>query len=281
MIIDTHNHIYFPGLDTSEILEKARKTGVEKQVLIGIDELSCLRVLDLIEQHDDLYGTLGLHPCDVDKIGQRAEYQSYEQLSHYKLQCKNLDQYFDWIDQQFSQNLEKVVGFGESGFDRYHQDSPELVKAQEQSFEAHLSLCVKYQKTLIIHSRNAKDNCLRFLRQHKKHFQQINFIWHCFSEDLQTAQLVIELGGKIGLGGVITYPKSALLRTVVAKLPITSLVTETDAPFLTPHQARKKHKQNSPEFLSEIVTKIAETKGLETQKCEEILYKNGCEVFDL
>ncbi len=280
-IIDTHNHIYFPGLETETVIKAAQKVGVGRQVLIGIDELSCLQVINLIKKYEDLYGTLGLHPCDVDQLGRRNEFQDYPGAGNYTFKCHTLPEYFQWIETLYSQNSDPIVGFGETGFDRYHRDTPTLVKLQEESFESHLELCVKHQKTCIIHCRKATQNCLNFMKKQAHKFKSINFIWHCFDEDLNTAKAVIDLGGKIGIGGIITYPKSETLREVVKAIPLQSLVTETDAPFLTPYQARKKHTKNSPEFLPEIITTIAQITQQNPRDCADRLYQNGCEIFNL
>lgn len=141
-------------------------------------------------------------------------------------------------------------------------------------------LCLKHKKTLIIHSRGACDATLKFLEEHTEEFKQINFVWHCFTEDPKAAEKTIELGGYIGVGGVVTYPKSEDLREIIAQLPIERLLTETDAPFLTPHQARKADtKLNAPQFLPEVIETIAKAKKIEPEACALQLYKNALKAF--
>jgi TatD DNase family protein len=149
-------------------------------------------------------------------------------------------------------------------------------------FKEHLKLCLKHDKTLIIHSRGAREETLKFLEMHAEEFRQIRFVWHCFTEDLEAAQAVIDLDGYIGIGGVATYPKSDYLRDIIKTLPLKHLLTETDAPFLIPHQARKqKPKLNSPAFIPEIIKTIAEQKKISTNECEIQLFKNAQKAFNL
>lgn len=285
-IIDTHNHLYFPGFKDSfeTVLENATKAGVTQQVLIGIDELSCQAALNLAAQHNIFKVSIGLHPCDVDQLGQyNAEHHQYLGTdTNLRPKLKTHADYFKWIDKLATQHPNTIIGFGETGFDQFHRQSDALLKLQTESFEAHLDLCIKHKKTLIIHSRGARDITLNFLEKQAEKFKQINFIWHCFTEDLAAAEATIELGGYIGVGGVVTYPKSEDLRNTIQKLPIERLLTETDAPFLTPHQARKnKEKLNSPAFLPEIIETIAHTKAVDVLQCEDQLYKNAKKAFSI
>jgi len=285
-IIDTHNHLYFPSFKNSfqETLQSAQASGVKQQILIGIDELSCQAALNLAAENKDFKVALGLHPCDVDQLGvYNSEHHQYLGINaDLRPQITNRAKYFTWLDTLATKHPETVVAFGETGFDQFHRESTALLKLQTISFKQHLELCVKHQKTLIIHSRGARDVTLKFLEEHTEEFAQINFVWHCFTEDLAAAEKVIELGGYIGIGGVATYPKSEEIREVIEALPVKQLVTETDAPFLTPHQARKQGaKQNSPTHLPEVVKLIAEIKNLDTEACAMQLYKNAQKAFKL
>lgn len=286
MIIDTHNHLYFPGFKDQfdQVLTSARAAGITQQILVGIDELSCQSALNLATEHPDFKVALGLHPCDVDQLGvYNAEHHQYLGVaSDLRPKIYNRSLYFAWLDKLATQHPKTIVAFGETGFDQFHRESNALLKHQGLCFKEHLHLCLKHHKTLIIHSRGARDETLKFLEDHVDEFEQVNFVWHCFTQDLEAAQKVIELGGYIGVGGVATYPKSDELRAVIAQLPIEQLLTETDAPFLTPHQARKAGaKLNSPQFLPEVIEVIAQVKGLDLETCAKQLYKNAQRAFSL
>jgi len=283
-IVDTHNHLYFPGFKASfdQILKAARDAGVEQQVLIGIDELSCQAALNLATKHNVFKVALGLHPCDVDQLGvYNADHHKYLGLdSELRPQIYNRTLYFKWLDDLATQFPDLVVAFGETGFDQFHRQSSALLQSQSICFKEHLKLCLKHQKTLIIHSRGARNETLKFLEEHAEEFKQINFVWHCFSEDLEAAQRVIELGGYLGVGGVFTYPKSEDLRAILKKITLEKLLTETDSPFLIPHEARKqKAKLNNPSFLPEIIETITQTKELPREIVEAQLIGNAQQAF--
>ncbi len=284
--IDTHNHLYFPGFKDSfkQVLIDAKNARVNQQILIGTDELSCQAALNLANKHEVFKVALGLHPCDVDQLGvYNADHHQYLGIApDLRPKIYNRSLYFAWLDELVTKNSEAVVAFGETGFDQFHRQSIQLLKFQSLCFKEHLKLSLKHNKTLIIHSRGARDETLKFIEEHAEEFKQINFVWHCFSEDLSAAQAVIDLNGYIGVGGVATYPKSEDLREVIKQLPTEQILTETDAPFLTPHQARKnKTKLNSPAFIPEIVEAIAKIKKIPIVECEEQLQKNAQRAFPL
>lgn len=283
-LIDTHNHLYFPGFKDAfdQVLIDAKNAGVNQQILIGIDELSCQAALNLANKHKVFKVSLGLHPCDVDQLGvYNADHHQYLGIApDLRPKIYNRSLYFAWLDEQATKNPETVVAFGETGYDQHHRQSTALLKFQTICFKEHLKLCLKHNKTLIIHSRGARDETLKFLEAHAEEFKQINFVWHCFTEDLEAAQAAIALGGYIGVGGVLTYPKSDDLREIIKQLPIEQIVTETDAPFLTPHHARKnKAKLNSPAFIPEIIEVLASLKGLALDQCEAQLFTNAQTAF--
>ena len=285
-IIDTHNHLYFKPFqsNTQEVITTAKNHHIEKQILIGCDEISNLAALNLNKEYPDTFRTvLGLHPCDVDKLGERdSQWHDYPGLEAYRPQNKEFETFFRWLEALYLQNRDLVVGFGETGFDQYHRRDETLLALQVESFSHHVYLCEKYKKTLVIHSRNTTDTGLKILKEKKSQIQKFPVIWHCFCDGIDTAEALVDLGVFLGIGGIATYPKSKHVRDAIKRVPIEFLVTETDAPFLTPQKARKNgEKTNAPHFLPEIVALIAEVKGLEVDQCEAILYENGLRAFGL
>ncbi len=285
-IIDTHNHLYFGHFqkDSNTFVDQAKKAGITRQILIGVDEISNLAAINLNRTFPNTFNTvIGLHPCDVDKVGIKdPEWHNYKNLENYELQYRNLDQFFQGLESLYLENKDIVVGFGETGFDQFHIQSEKLLETQIESFYRHLELCKKYKKTLVIHSRSTTEVGIKLLNENKKHLANFPVVWHCFSDDAQTAQILTSMGVFLGIGGVATYPKSTTLREAILQTPIEFLITETDSPFLTPHKARKSGaKVNQPSFLPEIIQAIAEIKGLEYTQCEDKLYKNGLRSFDL
>jgi TatD DNase family protein len=286
-IIDTHTHCYFPQIekDFEEVSRQAALAGVGYQVQIGCDEISSLAALKMAQENQGFFATLGLHPCDVKNVGiKNPDYHRYKGFSDYDLRAQNLEELFDLFAKIYEKNSEKIVGFGETGFDLYHENSDTILALQKESFSRHLDLCERFKKPFVMHSRNATDITIDFLREQEIAKRGIRGIWHCFCEDSDTAKIATEeFNLKLGIGGVATYNNTEKLTEAILNTPLAFLVTETDSPFLMPRKAKNKklRKYNTPEFLPEIVEKIAEIKNMDVQVCGEALFENGCRVFGL
>lgn len=282
-IADTHTHLYFQSFDADreEVINQNRKAGVELQIQIGCDEISSLAALDLAKKHEDMKCTIGLHPVDVWAFMNNEEPRRYPGLENYTPQGTTLDLLADWLDTTYTENKDDIVGFGETGIDLYHFNTPELIEQQLYSFKKHIELCKKHNKTLVIHSRNATEETLEFLRKHVKK-GEIKGIWHCFSEGPEVAQQILnEFDFYLGFGGVATYSKSKDIREAIAITPLDRIITETDAPFLVPQTKRKSFKRNESKFLEEVIECIANIKQVPTKETSEILFANAEKVYDL
>lgn len=286
-IIDTHTHGYFGQFDSyrDEMVANARRNGVIAQVQIGCDEISSLAAVDLAKKSADFFATIGLHPCDVAPMFE-GNFQNHRiaGFEKYERTAKNLDELFAFFDELHANNSQEIVGFGETGFDRYHDKRDELAVWQADAFVRHLELCRKYQKPVVIHTRNSTKELLDFLEQNAYFFRgdnSVRGVVHCFCEDYATAKIVTEKYGLyLGLGGVVTYDKTEALAEAVQKIPAEFLLTETDAPFLAPKKWKKENGRiNDPSSLPEVVERIAEIRGEEKDKLAEILVANARNLF--
>ena len=281
-IADTHTHLYFPTFDTDreEVIAQDLSQGVDLQIQIGCDECSSLAALELAKTHPHFYCTLGVHPTDVfigeisPETGKITGYENHKP-------CGSLEELFAFFSQLCEENPSRVVGFGETGFDLYHHGEKALT-LQKESFVRHIDLCRKYDKTLVIHSRDATNITLETLRTQHLSSQKIRGVWHCFCEGPSLAETITsEFGFMLGIGGIATYNSSDELREAITRTPIEYLITETDAPFLTPHTARKKYSRNESRFLTEVVELIAELKDMPVEETAEILFANAKRVFGI
>ncbi len=283
LIADTHTHLHFSSFDKDreKVVARCRETGVDLQIQIGCDELSSLSALELAKKHDNFYATLGVHPSDVldcfnpDKLFRSQGYENYE------LQNKNFADLFTWFTKLTTENPDKIVGFGETGFDLYHQNSPEIYKIQKEVFLSHLKLAKKFKKPLIIHGRNANEEMKSFFTENIK-AGEVNGVIHCFCEDLDYGKFFVDkFGFFLGVGGILTYPNAEKTREAIKEIPLEFLVTETDSPFLVPQSLRKTEKRNESSFLPEVIELIAELKKTPTEKCAEILFNNAQRLFQI
>lgn len=246
MLIDTHCHLmseYYESLD-----------GIVKNmdglmIVSGVDDKSNLEVLDLISKYDNVYGTLGLHPENIDSLTKNS---------------------FDIIEQNL--NNPKIVGIGEIGLDYYWvKDNKEDQKAL---LIKQLDLAKKYSKPIVVHSREAIKDTYDILKNYK-----LKGTIHCFNSSLEMAREFIKLGYKIGIGGVVTFKNAKKLCEIVENIDIKDILIETDSPYLTPEPFRGQ--RNEPKNVYFVALKIAELKRMTLEEVIEETYKNAINEFDL
>jgi len=280
-IIDTHSHLYFSVFDDDReaVIDRCREQGVSIQIQIGCDELSSFAALELAKTHEDMRCVLGVHPCDADQCFHPDPEHKPRTYQDYTLQTSNFDELFALFAQWAEKYPDQVVGFGETGFDLYHRNTPELLALQEESFRRHLELCQQFNKPVILHTRNSADQTLQAL----DNFGELSFggVWHCFCEDWELAQKILDRGLYIGVGGILTYPNAEKTREAVKQIPLNRLLTETDAPFLVPQSRRRETKRNESWFLSEVVETLAHIKNISVETVEKALVDNAKRLFNL
>ncbi|MBT3348817.1 TatD family hydrolase [bacterium] len=281
-IIDTHTHGYFSQFDDDreKMFARCRAAGVRKQIQIGCDEVSTLAALALARKNDDFFSTVGLHPCDVLNVGKPAQYR-VAGFENFEPRAKNIDELLEIFENLIEKNHDKIVGIGETGFDRFHDGSEAIFEMQKKSFLGHLKLAEKHDLPLVIHTRSATTELLDFFEKNVAG-KNVRGVVHCFSENLETAKIFTEkYGFSLGIGGIVTFLKSDELQKVVREIPLEFLVTETDAPFLPPKNWRKKNSRNEPTALPEIVDKIAELKNQRSDDVAAQLMRNAEQLFGM
>jgi TatD DNase family protein len=278
-IIETHTHNYFPAWENPvAMFQRARDAGVVAQIQIGCDERASHAAIELAKKNKDFYATVGLHPTDVKRIG-NPDPSHRIAGSMYISVAQTAEELFDLFDTWISENPKKVVGIGECGFDFYHDSRGDSFEAQKDIFLRHLELAKKHDLPLIIHTREALEETISFFKQYIVG-TGVRGVVHCFSEDVETARFFTEEAGfYLGIGGIVTYKKSDILRNVVREIPLKYLLTETDAPFLPPQEFRKKNSINESASLVEVVEKIAEVRGENVETVAEQLVENAKNLF--
>lgn len=245
-MIDTHCHLYKSEYDDLDnLLNEIKKENISC-ILNGCDMVSNNEVIDLSNKYDFLYAAIGFHPSEVDKIP---------------------NDYLNYLEE----NIDNVVAIGEIGLDYYWvKDNKE---EQIKLFENQLKLAEKYNKPVIVHSRDSWNDTYNILSKYK-----VKGVIHAFSGSLEMANMFIKLGFKFGIGGVITF-KNCNLKDVIKEIDIENILLETDSPYLSPEPVRGK--KNSPLNLKYIAEYISNIKGIEFTQICQITSKNACKVFDL
>ena len=260
MLIDTHAHLDAQQFDNDRdaVLARAWEAGVMAIVTIGTDLETSQAAVALAETHERVFATVGFHPHDA-KAADAAALAKLRELAHHP----------------------QVVAIGEIGLDFYRDYSPRDV--QRHIFDTQLQIAADLGKPVIIHDRQAHADTLEILRGWVAESQppspELQGVLHCFSGDLALAQAAIELGFLIGVDGPITYRNAGQLTTVVKNLPLSRLLVETDAPFLTPHPHRGK--RNEPAYVWLVAKKIAEVKNLSLKEVTQTTTANAKALFQL
>ena len=236
MLFDTHAHLHDPwiGDDLPDVMDRAAEAGVSRIVTIGCSLEDSRNALKVAEQYEHVWATLGVHPHDAKDWTTEIE-------SEFRTIAKH----------------EKVVAIGEIGLDFYRNLSPH--DDQYRAFEAQLALADDLNLPVVIHSRDAHEECygvlLEWANRRTREFP-IGVI-HCFSGDAKLAQRYVELGFMISFAGPVTYPKNHDLRAAAAAIPLESIVIETDCPYLSPQPRRGKRNEpanvrHTAELISEV-----------------------------
>ncbi len=268
MFIDTHCHINimvkesFDRLltdqelhDAAAVIEQAKAAGVTTIINVGTSLVESLNCLSLAKRYPEVFATVGIHPCDATPDWQKD----------FKIIAQHAK---EW-------QQHRIVAIGEVGLDFYHKpfDAPR----QRDCFKAHIELALEHNLALSIHVREAGQELLRVLDEYHKQIKRA--VIHCFSQPQDFADEVLKWGFYLGIDAPITYPKNELLRSVVINAPLTSLVLETDAPFLPPQALRGK--KNHPAYIAMFAGVIADLKGVSVEEVAAVTTKNAQKLFGL
>lgn len=266
MLIDTHCHLDIISekvanstqdrSDTqiaNKIVQDAYNAGIVAMITVGTTLATSTQLVTTYLHLPGVFGTIGMHPCDVTDAWQQDMVAVEKLLEH---------------EQQ-----KKIIGIGECGLDFYHPGF--IVKQQQELFRAEIELALRKNLPLIIHTRNAFDATLSAVDEYKKNSP--TGIFHCFSEDIAAAHKVIDRGFLIGIGGAVTYPKNDMLRNVVRSVGLEHIALETDAPFLPPQKFRGT--VNTPEHVATIAQFLAEFLGCPYEEVGEKTTINAQRLF--
>jgi len=262
-LVDVHCHInhelFKNKLD--DVLKRAKDVGVKAILLSGVNPANNREVLELAKKHPIIKASLGIYPTDA--IGMGSDETG---LPEHKGKI-NLDEEFKFIEE----NLDEVTAIGEIGMDFYWPDK-DTYEEQATIFRKIIRFAIKVNKPIVIHSRKAEEECIEILEEEIKN-KEIPVIQHCFSGRKSLMTKAIELGHYFSIPPNIL--KASNFQTLVKKAPLTQLLTETDAPWLSPY----KDKPNEPAFVLETIKKIAEVKKLSDKEVADQIWQNYQSIF--
>lgn len=247
-LVDTHCHLYtesaFP--DPALVVQESAEEGVDRLVVIGIDEATCLQAIELAGAHEGVFATVGWHPTEA------GSFPGTDRLRALAIHPK-------------------VVAIGEIGLDFYwDRTTPEQ---QYAALEPQHALAVELGLPVVFHCREAYDDLLAFLRPRPR----IPFVMHCFGGTMAHAREAIDLGGMLGFDGPLTYKRADDLREIARWTPLDRILLETDAPYLPPEPHRGK--KNTPAYLPLIARRLAEVRGADLETVAEATTQNAERFF--
>lgn len=247
-MIDTHCHIYKEYYDDIESIIKKMDNNII--IVSGTNLKNNKEVLELCNKYDNVYGTLGIHPEDIDD---------------------EIEETLNFIEDHINDN--KIVAIGEIGLDYYYiTDNKEK---QKQLFIKQLDIAKKYNKPVVIHTRDSISDTIEIIKNYKELKKDI----HCYSGSLESAKELIKMNCRLGIGGVLTFKNSKKLQEVVENIDLEYLLLETDSPYLSPEPFRGK--RNEPYNIIYVAEKIAKIKEVELEKVLSVTTSNAISQFDL
>ena len=250
--VDTHCHLdHHEQLSATEQVERARAAGVVAMVTVGTDMASSTQAVRTARRFDDVVAAVGVHPNDAMEATPRV---------------------LEVIDRLARED--EVVAIGETGLDYYRDHTTPA--QQEAAFRAHIELAREHDKALVIHCREAWDDCLGILEDAGPP-QRV--IMHCFSGDLATTRRCAQAGWYCSFAGNVTFKNAEELRRAAAEVPPHLLLTETDSPFLTPHPHRGK--PNDPSYVPFVLRTLAEVQGRAVDAVEKDVLDNAARAFGI
>lgn len=271
MIIDTHAHLMFSEFkdDLGNVLAAARAAGVEKIVNVGCSVESSRQAVEMAKSNivggDFLYATLGLHPYDaLDATDELMG--KWEKL----------------VLEDRGSGRKKIAAIGEIGLDYFKAKIGH--DEQKKAFRKQLKLAAKVGLPVIVHNREADEDCLEILKEFlgggvSGDQNSLKVVFHCFGSNLEFARKVWAAGFMTSFTGVITYPGAKDLREVVRNVPMDKFMVETDCPYLAPQCYRGK--RNEPAYVVEVAKMIAELKGMKFDEVVKIAMINTKNFFQI
>ena len=255
-IFDTHAHYDDERYekDLPQVIEDNYENGVKKIINASYDLESSMRSKELADRFDNIYYAVGIHPDSV----RESVYEDIGKLED--------------IIQTYKDNT-KLVAVGEIGLD-YHY-TKENKALQKQYLEKQLELAIKYNLPVIIHCRDASDDMFHVLNDDK--YKELSIVFHCFQPTDEIVNLVIKRKWYIGLGGNLTYKRSAHSIDLIKLVPLDQIIVETDAPYLAPEPVRGT--RNESKNIKYVIEKLSEIKGVKVETLQEILYDNSIKLF--
>ena len=251
-LFDTHAHLLSDKFDADReaLINELPARGLVGCIEVGTDIEFSAKAQRLAERTDYIWAAVGVHPHDASDAP---------------------DDYIERLTEIAARP--KVTAIGEIGLDYHYDFSPRDV--QRRVFERQLELAQRLGLPVIIHMREATQDTLAMLREHKG----IKGVMHCFSGSAETAEVCVGMGLYVSFTGSVTFKNARKVVEAAAAVPPERLMAETDCPYLSPEPVRGR--RNDPSNVRYVLGKLAEIKGVPADEMAEINIRNARELFGI
>lgn len=252
MFVDSHCHVDFPTLATQmpDILQRMRTNRVSHALCVSVNLPDWPGLINLVEQHEELWASVGVHPDYEDTVEPTVE-DLVERSTH-----------------------DKVIAIGETGLDYFRLEGD--LSWQRERFRRHIRAARQCGLPLIIHTRSSAEDTLRIMRE--ENAQEVGGVMHCFTESWDVAQAAMEMNFYISFSGIVTFKNAVSLQDVARKIQADRILIETDSPYLAPVPHRGK--LNDPSKVIHVAEKIAELRGVTLSEIETLSTNNFFNLFN-
>jgi len=249
-MIDSHCHLTYSQLSDQldAVLARAAEAGVVRMITIGTTVADARLAVDLCSRHANIRCAVGIHPHHAAEVAP-DDLAALREL----------------------ERRPEVLALGEMGLDYHYDFSPR--PRQQEIFAQQLQLAEEQNRPLVIHCREAFDDCFAILKGSSR-----PAVFHCFTGNRAEARRILDAGYLIGFTGVVTFKKSDELREVVKLVPMDRMLLETDAPYLSPEPLRRQ-KVNEPSFIIHTAAAIAQIKQLPVEEIDRATTANTQRFF--
>ena len=254
MLVDSHCHLNMIDLTPFEgnldnVLAHAKERNVGYFLSVAVTLEDHLDLVKITETYPNVYISAGLHPNELPEQALDVE-SLMEKAAH-----------------------PRVIAIGETGLDYYRQEGD--INWQQSRFKQHIDCARKFNKPLIIHTRQAKEDTLAIMQS--ENAKDVGGVMHCFTEDWEMAKRAMDLNFYISFSGIVTFKNATVLQEVARKMPLNRMLIETDCPYLAPIPHRGK--PNVPGYVSHVAEFLATLRNEPLSKIAESTTENFFDLF--
>ncbi|EKD66793.1 MAG: hypothetical protein ACD_49C00009G0018 [uncultured bacterium (gcode 4)] len=261
MIFDTHSHLHFKDFaDIENEVKIMQEYGVKYATLVGSDCDTSADAIALAKKYPQFFATVWIHPTDV-----------WENLD-IKTEIEKLDKLVE-------KERENIVAIWEIWFDYFHLNEDKIEEEKEKQkelFFRQVEIAKKYNLPVIIHTRNARDDTLKYIKESEIK----KFVIHCFTENYEFAQDIMDYSPEayFWFSGIVTFKKASDIQDAASKIPLSKILVETDAPYLTPEPFRWQ-KINTSGYTKFVLEKIKELRPESREEIENQIFENSLSFY--